>query len=290
MLEQTDLSQKLGKASYARIMPVLSEDLHRLQKTSWEAGLPVIILFEGWDAAGKGACIQRLARALDPRGYKLYTIQAARPHETKRPWMWRFWQALPARGEWAIFDHSWYGRVMAERVDRTIPESEWRRAYRDIIEFERTLVEDGYLLLKFFLHISKEEQRRRFNKLSKDPNTTWHVTEQDWMHHRHYEDWMRAYEEAFERTATEWAPWTIIAGTSRRYCSASVCRVVALTLSGKLGLEYTLPEFEESSLDGSSPSTDRKTLQNQTQPQAAPQPDGKSSKNSSATGTQTEVE
>ncbi len=237
MLDRIDLSNKLEKATYKRLMPELSESLYQLQKASWDAGVPVIVLFEGWDAAGKGSSIQCLTRPLDPRGYKLYPIQSARPFEKKRPWLWRFWRALPVRGEWAIFDRSWYGRVMVERVENLIPESEWRRGYREIVEFERMLVDDGHLIIKFFLHISKEEQRRRFNKLSKNRNTAWHVTEEDWLHHRQHDVWVQAYEEAFERTDTEWCPWQIIGAMDRRYTRMSVCQVVVEALSERLGLE-----------------------------------------------------
>jgi polyphosphate kinase 2 (PPK2 family) len=238
MLDRTDLSKKLDKATYKSLMPKLSEGLYQLQKATWDEGIPVIILFEGWDAAGKGTTIQRLTRPLDPRGFKLYPVQAARPFEKKRPWLWRFWRVLPPRGEWAIFDRSWYGRVMVERVEKLIPEREWRRAYRDIVEFERMLVDDGYLIVKFFLHISKDAQRRRFNKLSKNKNTAWHVTEDDWLHHRHYDVWLRAYEEAFERTDTEWCPWQIIGATNRRYTRVRVCQRVLEALSERLGLDH----------------------------------------------------
>ena len=252
MLAGIDLSNKLDKTTYKRVLPELSDRLYHLQKGTWDVGIPVIILFEGWDASGKGTTIQRLTRPLDPRGYKLYPIQAARLFEMKRPWLWRFWRKLPARGEWAIFDRSWYGRIMVERMEGQLPEREWRRSYRDIVEFERTLFDDGYLILKFFFHISKEEQRRRFNKLSKNRNTAWHVTEQDWEHHRQYDDWLRTYEEAFERTDTEWCPWRIIGATDRRYTRMSVCRTVVEALSERLSLDRESSPAEELSLEESS--------------------------------------
>jgi polyphosphate kinase 2 (PPK2 family) len=121
MLDKIDLNQKLDKKTFKRIMPELRNRLYVVQKTSWDAGIPVIILYEGWDAAGKGTSIGMLTRPLDPRGYKLYPIRAARTYEKKHPWLWRFWSKLPARGEWAIFDRSWYGRVMVERVENLIP-------------------------------------------------------------------------------------------------------------------------------------------------------------------------
>jgi polyphosphate kinase 2 (PPK2 family) len=235
MLDTIDLSKKIDKASYDELMPSLSDRLYWAQKSSWDAGLPVIILFEGWDAAGKGTSIQKLSTHLDPRGYKLYPIRAARTYEKKRPWLWRFWLKLPARGEWAIFDRSWYGRVLVERVENLTPEAQWRRAFRDIVEFERTLADDGTLLIKFFLHISKDEQRKRYDKLSKDLLNAWHVTEEDWEHHRRYEEWLVAYEEAFERTDSEWGPWTIVEATDRRYTRVKIFQTILDAVEERLG-------------------------------------------------------
>jgi len=247
MLEKIDLTRDVNKKTYKSWMPLLEERLFEVQKASWDAQLPVIILFEGWDAAGKGTSIQKLTSAIDPRGYKLYPIRAARTYEKKRPWLWRFWTKIPARGEWAIFDRSWYGRVLVERVESLIPEAEWRRAYRDILDFERTLTDDNTLLIKFFLHISKAEQKKRFNKLTKDPLTAWHVTPEDWEHHYHYDDWLLAYEEAFERTETEWGPWTIVEATNRRFTWIKIYQTVITALEEHLGWEPLIlpsPELE----------------------------------------------
>jgi AMP-polyphosphate phosphotransferase len=238
MLEKIDLSQKLEKKNYKRIMPELRNRLYTVQKTSWDAGIPVIILFEGWDAAGKGTSIRQLTRPLDPRGYKLYPIRAARTYEQKHPWLWRFWSKLPSRGEWAIFDRSWYGRVMVERVENLVPETEWRRAYRDIVDFERTLADDGHQIIKFFLHISKQEQRRRFDKLTKDPMTSWQVTTEDWEHHRRYDDWLLAYEEAFEHTETEWGPWTIVEATDRHFTWVKIYNTLIASLAEQLEIKF----------------------------------------------------
>jgi polyphosphate kinase 2 (PPK2 family) len=248
MLEKLDLTQKIDKKTYKSMMPKLSNRLFNVEKASWDAGFPVIILFEGWDAAGKGTSIQKLTAPLDPRGFKLYPIRAARTYEKKHPWLWRFWLKLPARGEWAIFDRSWYGRVMVERVEELIPESEWRRAYRDIIDFERTLADDGYVIIKFFMHISKQEQKKRFEKLSKDPLEAWHVTPEDWEHHRRYDDWLLAYEEAFERTESEWGPWTIVEATDRRFTRVKIYQTVIHRLEERLkalGVELENVEDED---------------------------------------------
>jgi polyphosphate kinase 2 (PPK2 family) len=238
MLDKIDLSKSMDKQLYKRLFPELAERLFAVQKGSWDAEIPVVILFEGWDASGKGTSIQKLTQPLDPRGYKLYPIRAARTYEKKHPWLWRFWQKLPARGEWAIFDRSWYGRVLVERVEKLVPENEWRRAYRDIVDFERVLADDGHIIIKFFLHISKQEQKRRFEKLSKNPLTTFYVTAEDWEHHRHYDDWLLAYEEAFERTETEWGPWTIVEATDRRHTWSKIYQTIIQTLEEKLEWPY----------------------------------------------------
>ena len=243
MLEKIDLTKTLDKAEFKRIMPSRRERLYFLQKASWDAGLPVIIVFEGWDAAGKGTSIRALTEHLDPRGFKLYPIRAARTYEKKRPWLWRFWSKLPARGEIAIFDRSWYGRVLVERVENLVPESEWRRGYRDIMDFERTLADDGHLILKFFLHISKQEQKKRFDRLLKDPMTAWKVAAEDWEHHRRYEEWELAYEEMFERTDSEWGPWTIVEATDRRFTQAKIFQTVITALEERLDLTL-VPEIE----------------------------------------------
>jgi polyphosphate kinase 2 (PPK2 family) len=242
MLEKINLKKKISKKEYKRIFPRLRMKLYALQKASWDAEIPVIILFEGWDAAGKGTSIQNLTSKLDPRGFKLYPIRAARTYESRRPWLWRFWLKIPGKGEWTIFDRSWYGRTLVERVEGLIPERSWRRAYRDIVNFERTLADEGYLIIKFFLHISRKEQKRRFDKLIGDPLTAWQVLPEDWEHHKHYDDWRLAYEETFERTETECGPWTIVEATNRRYTNVKIFKTLVNALETQLVSLNALPD------------------------------------------------
>lgn len=242
MLEKVDLSITASKKEYKKNMPRLQDRLYQLQKACWDAQLPVIILFEGWDAAGKGSSIQKLTSRLDPRGFKLYPIREARTYEKKRPWLWRFWLKTPARGEFAIFDRSWYGRVLVERVEGFIPDTEWRRAYRDILDFEHTLADDGTLIIKFFLHISKDEQKQRFKKLLKDPLTAWHVEPEDWEHHAKYDEYVLAVEEMLERTESEWGPWTIVESTDRRYTRMKIFKTLISRLEERLEALDMLPE------------------------------------------------
>jgi AMP-polyphosphate phosphotransferase len=235
MLENIDLKAKVDKETYKQRIKELSERLYFVQQGTWAAGIPVAILFEGWDAAGKGSTIHKLTGPIDPRGYKIYPIRPARTYEKKRPWLWRYWLKIPARGEWAIFDRSWYGRVLVERMQKLIPPEEWERAYRDIVDFERNLADDGTLILKFFLHISKKEQKKRFNKLLKDPLNAWRVTDEDQRNHKKYKKWLIAYEEMFERTESEWSPWTIIAATDRRHTYLKVYETIIQALEERLG-------------------------------------------------------
>ena len=169
MLEKTDLTKELAKDEWKELRPALQRQLYDLERAGFEAGMPTIIVFEGWDASGKGTTINMLTQRLDPRGFRVWPIRAARTSEQNRPWLWRFWLKLPNRGEIAIFDRSWYGRVLVERVEKLIPEQEWQKGYRDIVDFEQMLAEDGHLIVKFWLHVSKVEQRRRFRALEKDP-------------------------------------------------------------------------------------------------------------------------
>lgn len=241
MLEKIDLNKKLSKAKYKQLMPDLQNRLYELQRASWDARIPVIILFEGWDAAGKGTSIQKLTSRLDPRGFKLYPIRPVRTYESKRPWLWRYWQKIPGRGEWTIFDRSWYGRVLVERMDALISEQEWKRAYRDIVDFEHTLADDGYLIIKFFLHISKDEQLDRFETLIEDPLFAWKVEPEDWENQRRYNEWLLVYEEMFERTETEWGPWTIVEATDRRHTRTKIFQTIIAALEERLDEEGFLP-------------------------------------------------
>lgn len=241
MLEKIDLTKKLGKKEYKRQLPRLQRRLYDLEKAAWDARVPTVILFEGWDAAGKGTAIGKLTERLDPRGFKLYPIREARTYEKMHPWLWRFWLKLPNYGEIAIFDRSWYGRVLVERVEGLTPEEEWKKGYRDIVDFERTIADDGYTLVKFWLHISKQEQKRRFKLLEKDPLKSWHVTPEDWEHHRKYDEYLLAVEEMLERTEVEWAPWTIIEATDRHWARIKIFNTIIRATEERLGLEFSVP-------------------------------------------------
>jgi polyphosphate kinase 2 (PPK2 family) len=222
MLEALDLSKSLPKARYKKQLRRLQHRLHRLQRACWECKLATVVVFEGWDAAGKGTAISKLTQRLEPRGFSLHAVREPRTFEQHLPWMWRFWVKVPNWGELAIFDRSWYGRVLVERVEGLVEERQVREAYNDIVSFERALADDRYLVVKFFLHISQEQQKERFEMLESDPATAWQVEPEDWEHHRKYDEYRVATEEMLERTESEWGPWTLVEATDRRWARFKV--------------------------------------------------------------------
>ena len=226
MLEKVDLTLELSKKEYKTRLSAAGGRLTLLQRSTWAAGIPIVILFEGWDASGKGTSINLLAQYLDPRGFRINATTGATLIEKQMPWLWRFWLKLPNYGEFAIFDRSWYGRVMVERVENLTPSDSWRGAYQDILEFERAISEDGYLLIKFFLHINKKEQKRRFETIEADPLQKWRVTKEDWSNYKRYKDYLLAIEEMLERTDTEWGSWTIVEATNREWARIKVMETV----------------------------------------------------------------
>lgn len=227
MLETLDLDKKVAKDAYDKSFPELRDHLRELQRATFEAKIPVLILFEGWDAAGKGDTIQKLVERLDPRGVKVHPVSAPLPEEQLRPFLWRFWRNIPGRGEMAVFDRSWYGRVMVERVDRLIAPKDWQSAYNEIVQFERMLTDDGTVVVKIWLHISEKEQKKRFKEIAKSKYDSWKVTKEDWEHHKRYDAYLKAAEEMLERTSTAYAPWTIVEATDKRYRLIKVFKTVA---------------------------------------------------------------
>jgi polyphosphate kinase 2 (PPK2 family) len=235
MLENINLKRKLARDEYKRTLPALQGRLYDLEKACWDQGMATIVLFEGWDASGKGTAISTLTQRLDPRGFKLYPVTAPRTYEMQHPWLWRFWLKVPNRGEMVIFDHSWYGRVLEERVENTVPEKAWRQAYRDIVEFERMLADDSVTILKFFFHISKKEQKARFQAIEKDPLEAWRVTPADWARNKKYDDYVVAIEDMLELTESEYAPWTIVEATSKWYARQKVFETIIAGMEMRLG-------------------------------------------------------
>jgi len=242
MLELVDLDKKISKEAYRQVFPDLEIRLGELQRAARQAGAPVIVIFEGWDAAGKGTIINRLTQALDPRGFRVLPINAPNQPERLHPWMWRFWRCLPAAGSFAIFDRSWYGRVLIERLEGLTPKRHWRQAFRDIEQFERQLSESGAVIVKFWLHIDKREQKRRFKQIEKNPATAWKVGKEERKQHKRYADWIDAVEEMLQRTGTAHAPWTVVEATQARYARVKVFETIIQAVDDELDRRKSQPE------------------------------------------------
>ena len=243
MLDTIDLSSALAKQAFKPLRREMLRRIFELSEMVYERKRPVIIVFEGWDAAGKGTTIRTLTQQLDARGYKVLPTQAARTHEKQKPWLWRFWMNIPRYGQIAIFDRSWYGRVLVERVEGLTPIPEWIAAYEEINQFERTLADDGTVFIKFWLHISREEQLRRFLDLSTQPETAWQVAAEDWEHHRKYDEYLAAVRDMLASTHTPYAPWTVVPSTDRDYRLYTVFRTIIARLEAALDLPLT--DWEE---------------------------------------------
>ncbi len=214
-LETVDLSHSLTRDEYDKTLPKLQDELRRLQHLCYIRRIPAVIVYEGWDAAGKGGNIRRLIRELDPRGYEVIPIAAPTGDEKTHHYLWRFWRALPKAGHFTLFDRSWYGRVLVERVEGFAKLSDWMRAYSEINEFEQQLVEYGCVVTKFWLHVSKEEQLRRFEARQNDPAKQWKITEEDWRNRAKWDQYWEAVSDMIDRTSTAHAPWTIIEGNDK---------------------------------------------------------------------------
>ncbi len=235
MLENINLEKKLSREEYKRMLPSLQMRLYELEKACWDQGVPSVIVFEGWDGSGKGTAISAISQRLDPRGFRLYSTQPPRTFEQQHPWLWRFWLKVPSRGEMLIFDHSWYGRMLDERIDFKLSEDDWRSAGRDILDFERMLADDGTSILKFFFHISKKEQKKRFKAMEEDPLESWRLRKEDWEHHKKYNEYVDVIEEMLELTDTDFAPWVIVEATSTPFACRKVFEAVIASLERRLG-------------------------------------------------------
>lgn len=227
MLEKLDLNLKVPKEEFKKAKDGLEIKLSVLQRRLIELNRPVIIVFEGWEASGKGTLINDLILPLDPRGFKVFSTLSPNEEERMRPFLWRFWIKTPARGKIAVFDRSWYRRVLNDRVDGIVMEKDLDRAFNDIKSFERQLSDDGCVILKFFLHISRKEQKKRFEKLQKDHVTAWRVSKDDLKQNSDYGKYEVAIEDMLARTDSEYARWTVIEAHDHRYAALKMYEVVA---------------------------------------------------------------
>jgi polyphosphate kinase 2 (PPK2 family) len=248
-LDDVDLSLKLSREEQDRLLELHGRRLAQLRLAlggligSGRVGPPLCVLFEGWDASGKGGAIKRLVGPLDARHVRVKQFAAPTPDEKRHHYLHRFVSALPGSGGMAVLDRTWYGRVLVERVEGFATEEQWRRAYREIDDFERMLADDGTIVVKLFLHISEAEQLKRFERRREDPLKTWKLTDEDWRNREKRPAYEAALEEMFERTDTERAPWRIVPAESKRYARVQMMReVIAAIEEGCKHHDFPLPE------------------------------------------------
>jgi len=227
ILDRVDLTLTLTRAAYEKQRKQLQKRLFALEHALYVARVPAVVAFEGWDAAGKGGAIKRLTRGLDPRGYEVIPVGPPNDTEKAHHYLWRFWRDLPKAGHITIFDRTWYGRVLVERVEGFCTEEEWRRAYDEINEFERQLTDFGTVLVKFWLHLSPEEQLKRFREREATSYKQWKITEDDWRNREKWSKYRVAVVEMLQRTSTAAAPWTILEADCKLYSRIKALRTVA---------------------------------------------------------------
>lgn len=224
ILNSLDMSQSSSKEKFGTKLEALQGRLNRLQRKAQSNGISTILVFEGWDAAGKGGAIRRVTAALDARSYQVIPIAAPTDEERAHHYLWRFWRHLSRAGRVTIFDRSWYGRLLVERVEGFAAEPEWRRAYSEINEFENELVDSGIALVKYWLHITAEEQLRRFKAREKIRHKRWKLTAEDWRNREKWPDYERAVNEMVERTSTRLAPWTLVEANDKYFARLKVLK------------------------------------------------------------------
>jgi polyphosphate kinase 2 (PPK2 family) len=251
-LDGVDLSVKLSKKQARKRLEAALQRLLRLrlllggQIGEQRIGPPLCAVFEGWDASGKGGAIKRLVGQLDPRHVRVAQFAAPTYDEKRHHFLWRFWKVLPGWGGMAVLDRSWYGRVLVERVEGFAAEEQWQRAYDEIVEFERTLAAEGMILVKFWMHVSPEEQLRRFESRRDDPLRAWKLTDEDWRNREKRPQYTQAVEDMLERTDHPAAPWHVVAGDDKRHARVAVVEIVADAVEAELrrrGYDLSGPEL-----------------------------------------------
>ena len=234
MLENVDLNKSAEREDYNTRLKSAQNDLARIHNAMYKQRLPAAMVFEGWDAAGKGGAIKRTVSPLDPRGYKVAPYGAPNDIEKAHNYLWRFWNEVPKAGHLTVFDRSWYGRVMVERVEGFCSEDDWKRAFNEINDFEKQLVDSGIVLMKFWLHISPEEQLKRFELRTNTPEKVWKITDEDWRNRDKWDDYLKAVDEMLYRTSTDYAPWTIVEAVDKLYSRIKVIETARDRLSAAL--------------------------------------------------------
>lgn len=216
-ISEIDLKQSLDKKTYKKKLELLQCEILNAQQFLFNEKIGLIIVFEGMDAAGKGGAIKRITERIDPRGYVVHPISAPQPHELRYNYMHRFWRKLPQHGQIAIFDRSWYGRVLVERIEGFATDNEWKRAYAEINNFEKLLTDENYIILKFWIHVDKNEQLKRFEERARNPYKAWKLTEEDWRNRAKFDSYEEAANDMFAKTDSEQAPWVLVPGNDKLF-------------------------------------------------------------------------
>ncbi len=233
-LRQVALDKSLTEEEYDERRKALQKRLGALHNRLFRKRVPVVIVYEGWDAAGKGGNIKRVTAALDPRGYQVHPIASPEPHEKARHYLWRFWTRLPKTGHIAIFDRSWYGRVMVERIEGFCTENDWQRAYNEINEFEDELTAWGAVIVKFWVQIDKDTQLARFTDRQNTPEKRWKITDEDWRNREKWDAYETAVDEMLQKTSTRSAPWHILPSNDKKYARVKALEIIVETLERAL--------------------------------------------------------
>lgn len=226
-LQDVELEGKvIEEEEYRKELKELQKRLRELHNRVYRKRVPVIITYEGWDAAGKGGNIKRITGALDPRGFEVHPIASPEPHEKARHYLWRFWTRLPKDGHIAIFDRTWYGRVMVERLEGFCSENDWKRAYNEMNEFEKELHDWGAVIIKFWVQIDKDTQLERFTDRQNNPEKQWKITDEDWRNREKWDLYEDAVNEMLKKTSTTFAPWHILESVDKNYARIKALKIV----------------------------------------------------------------
>ncbi|MBO7674503.1 MAG: hypothetical protein J6S63_05790 [Atopobiaceae bacterium] len=234
-LASIPLDKTMDEDAYRAELKALRTRLNQLHYEVYHKRIPVVIAYEGWDAAGKGGNIKRVTSGLDPRGYEVHPIASPEPHELARHYLWRFWTRLPKSGHVAVFDRTWYGRVMVERLEGFCSENEWRRAYNEINEFEKELVDAGTVVIKFWVQIDKDTQLARFTDRQNTPSKQWKITEEDWRNREKWDEYEAAINDMIRKTNTTFAPWHVLESVDKYYARIKAMRIVVDELERACG-------------------------------------------------------
>ncbi|MEO0818848.1 MAG: polyphosphate kinase [Pseudomonadota bacterium] len=235
-LDALDMEARLGERAYEKKLAKLQHKLVQIQQAYLFSSRSAVIVFEGWDAAGKGGTIRRMSSVLDPRGFKVWPIGAPRAYYTDRHYLTRFFERLPPNGTLTVFDRSWYGRVLVERIEKLTPKRRWRAAYDEINTFEKMLFEDGTRIVKLFLHITPEEQLRRFEARLTDPMKRWKLSYEDFRNRKRWPDYAEAIDEMFAKTSTAHAPWCAIPANDKKFARIAALKEITSRLARGVSL------------------------------------------------------